>query len=357
MSTHYEMLVRHTYRSAVGARDHEDRHHEEDYNSYHIPLQEMHQSSLHGWGIAQGLQVQLSADGNELEVKSGVAIDKLGRMIILASDRDGAHWTEAAPGGNGRIDIDAVQEMPVKFNIGDLPNGSHLLLIQYAEYKLEQGGVDALEVVPSVRLQASVDDDVVILAAVTVADGPNRTITVNGRHLVSPSVGELRIKSSRVQNSEVAEVDAGNIGPNPNGAGLYTQELTTDTIHSMNFIGISDARLKTRVNPLTDVLARLERIRGVSFEWQEGRAASHAVSHQGPQIGVIAQEVEQVFPELVASTGAGAYKGVDYGKLSAVLLEGVKELKAANEALQRENLALAKRLSALEARLFAGAGT
>ena len=52
------------------------------------------------------------------------------------------------------------------------------------------------------------------------------------------------------------------------------------------------------------------------------------------QIGVVAQDVEAVFPELVASSVDG-YKSVDYTKLTAVLIEAVKELKAENDALGR----------------------
>jgi hypothetical protein len=58
---------------------------------------------------------------------------------------------------------------------------------------------------------------------------------------------------------------------------------------------------------------------------------------------VIAQEVEAVFPELVSTPAGHAYKGVSYSGLTAVLLEALKELKAALDPLQ-------KRVDALEMR-------
>ncbi|MHC4643013.1 MAG: tail fiber domain-containing protein, partial [Planctomycetota bacterium] len=50
-------------------------------------------------------------------------------------------------------------------------------------------------------------------------------------------------------------------------------------------------------------------------------------------IGVIAQDVEKVFPELVSEPTSN-YKSVDYTKLTAVLIEAVKELKTENEILR-----------------------
>jgi hypothetical protein len=81
------------------------------------------------------------------------------------------------------------------------------------------------------------------------------------------------------------------------------------------------------------VLDKVEMIRGVSFEWNEV-ANSIGISDGRRQIGVLAQDVEAVFPELVG-TSKGIYKGVDYAKLTAVLIEAVKELKSENESLRQ----------------------
>ena len=66
---------------------------------------------------------------------------------------------------------------------------------------------------------------------------------------------------------------------------------------------------------------------------------------------MIAQEVEAVFPELVAENNEG-YKSVEYTKLIAVLIEAVKELKAENtelkDQLRRQNEFFSERLAALE---------
>src|SRR3954452_18771730 len=110
--------------------------------------------------------------------------------------------------------------------------------------------------------------------------------------------------------------------------------------HASSFPTSSDARLKTDVEQLSGVLPKLDKVRGVSFEWNElydslGRSTGHR------EIGVIAQEVEEVFPELVTTWGDDDYKAVDYGRLTGVLIEAIKELS-------QENRTLKARLDALE---------
>jgi hypothetical protein len=98
------------------------------------------------------------------------------------------------------------------------------------------------------------------------------------------------------------------------------------TVQASTVAITSDIRLKTNITPLTEVLARLAQLRGVSFEWNDAYKALGRDTGRR-EIGVLAQDVEAVFPELVTTWGAG-YKAVDYGKLSGVLIEAVKELQA-----------------------------
>jgi uncharacterized coiled-coil protein SlyX len=113
------------------------------------------------------------------------------------------------------------------------------------------------------------------------------------------------------------------------------------------------------------VLEKLERIRGVSFDWNE-KYQSLGRSTARREIGVIAQELEAVFPELVTRWGVQGYRAVDYGRLTGVLLEAIKELRVENRditnalqnkiadqkqqitGLQHQNAALVNRVTALE---------
>jgi hypothetical protein len=62
---------------------------------------------------------------------------------------------------------------------------------------------------------------------------------------------------------------------------------------------------------------------------------------------VIAQEVEGVFPELVTKWGDEKYRAVDYSRLTGVLIEAIKQLKAKNEALEQRLRALERTMQQL----------
>ena len=82
----------------------------------------------------------------------------------------------------------------------------------------------------------------------------------------------------------------------------------------------SDIRLKNNIKLIENPLEKLEMINGYTFDWIEN--SSH--SNRGPDIGVIAQEVEQVLPE-VTTTNSNGYKGVYYEKIIPFLISCIKE--------------------------------
>lgn len=96
---------------------------------------------------------------------------------------------------------------------------------------------------------------------------------------------------------------------------------------------VSDARLKDNVETIDGALEKVERLRGVTFEWNKG-------SRQGQKdIGLIAQEVQEVLPELVIESKNSLIDGEDYltvsyGQVVSVLIEAVKELSAEVKALK-----------------------
>jgi Chaperone of endosialidase len=79
------------------------------------------------------------------------------------------------------------------------------------------------------------------------------------------------------------------------------------------------------------VTEKIKQLRGVTWEWRE--EAPQEAKEQ-PGLGVIAQEVEKVFPELVETTPEG-YKRVEYSGLIAPLIEAVKELDDRVRELER----------------------
>ena len=84
----------------------------------------------------------------------------------------------------------------------------------------------------------------------------------------------------------------------------------------------SDERLKKGIKPVCGLLGKIEKLQPVEFEWNE-KAAS-LFKKEGHEIGLVAQDVEKVFPELVGSRKD--FKTVDYEKLVPMLVDCVKDL-------------------------------
>jgi hypothetical protein len=112
----------------------------------------------------------------------------------------------------------------------------------------------------------------------------------------------------------------------------------------------SDGRLKTDVRALEPMLDRVASLTPVRFSWRSGEFPAYHFG-DGPQVGLIAQDVERLFPELVALDADG-FKTVNYSELPLLTLQAVKELKAENNTLKTENQAMRAQLAALAERLF-----
>jgi len=102
----------------------------------------------------------------------------------------------------------------------------------------------------------------------------------------------------------------------------------------------SDARLKTDIHAIENALGIVMQLRGVRFNWDIDNYPELSLSDDD-QIGVIAQEVEAVLPELVPQDPEG-FKGVAYGKLTAVLIEAIKEQQEQIDALEKRIAELEK---------------
>ena len=120
----------------------------------------------------------------------------------------------------------------------------------------------------------------------------------------------------------------------------------------------SDARLKKNVSTIENALDIVDNLRGVWFDWKD-------TEREGREIGFIAQEVQEILPEVVNANGK--FLGMQYSKITALLVEAIKELKAENEDLKatlgkskagnenansmKENNELKEKLATMEKRL------
>ncbi|MBU5689119.1 MAG: tail fiber domain-containing protein, partial [Candidatus Aenigmarchaeota archaeon] len=106
--------------------------------------------------------------------------------------------------------------------------------------------------------------------------------------------------------------------------------------HASSFPTSSDIRLKENITNITNALEKVMKMRGVYFDWNQkykdmGRATGHR------EVGVIGQEIEQIIPELVTHWGEENYTAVDYSRLTAVLIEAIKEQQQEIERLNQTN--------------------
>jgi hypothetical protein len=166
-------------------------------------------------------------------------------------------------------------------------------------------------------------------------DGPT-TLHLFGSRIGDTGAGILFLRSG----GNVVAFDGGdNVG-----IGTRTPGFKLDVAgpaHASSFPSSSDERLKTNVAPISGALEKVGKIRGVSFDWNEQYAALGRSTHKR-ELGVLANEVQAVFPELVSTWGDEKYLAVDYGRLTAVLLEAVKELTSEIEALRGRIVTLEK---------------
>jgi len=94
----------------------------------------------------------------------------------------------------------------------------------------------------------------------------------------------------------------------------------------------SDKRWKDNIIPIDNPIEKIKKLTGNSFVWKDGFEVYH--SNKGLDYGVIAQEVEEVMPEIVIQRDGG-YKGVRYEKIIPLLIEAIKEQQKQIEELKK----------------------
>lgn len=90
----------------------------------------------------------------------------------------------------------------------------------------------------------------------------------------------------------------------------------------------SDFQLKDNLLPIDNALGKIDQINGYTFEW------NHRATKTGKDVGVVAQEVQKVLPEVVIQRSTG-YLAVDYERIVPLLIQAIKELKKEVEDLKK----------------------
>ena len=158
------------------------------------------------------------------------------------------------------------------------------------------------------------------------------------------NTGDLALTLRTMDNGAVVNA----LRLNADGSAVFAGAVTAVSFSP------SDQRLKQGIRPLSGALAAVQALRGVRYTYRQHLPGQPLPP--GEQVGVLAQEVEKIYPELV-STGPDGYKAVNYAQLTPVLIEAIKELKAENDQLrqlhQQDQAAAQAQASGFEQRLRA----
>ena len=153
---------------------------------------------------------------------------------------------------------------------------------------------------------------------------------------VDGAFGAVNIQTTGNINGSTISGNNGNFGSGYYSGGLAVggTSYTANTIRCAGDVIAyysSDKRLKDNITPIEDSLEKIGKLKGYEFDWNDKQEV-----YEGHDIGVIAQEVEEVAPELVETREHDGYKAVKYEKLTALLINAVNELKAEVDDLKQQ---------------------
>ena len=139
---------------------------------------------------------------------------------------------------------------------------------------------------------------------------------------------ESSVEHSRIvgtSDSWIANGTNGQLGVNRNNP-AYTLDVNGTIRATGDVIAYSDERVKENIKTIDNSLEKVNQLRGVEF---------NKIGEDKKSIGVIAQEIEKVIPEVVYEDKDGM-KSVAYGNITGVLIEAIKELKTEVEELKKQ---------------------
>jgi hypothetical protein len=163
----------------------------------------------------------------------------------------------------------------------------------------------------------------------------------SGDILFTDGSGKLGFKAPFTGNNTsdfvIRDITARSIGVGTAAAGVSGDIRAAGNITAYYS---SDERLKENVVNISNALTKVQSINGVEFDWTDAYITQHG-GFDGKfmrkhDVGVIAQQIEAVMPEVVMERSDG-YKAVKYEKIIALLIEAIKELKAEVDSLKNGN--------------------
>jgi hypothetical protein len=155
------------------------------------------------------------------------------------------------------------------------------------------------------------------------------TVSVSGTVSAATNATNTAITNDTATNASFfptfVSANTGNLPQTVSSTKLFFNP-STGLLTSTDYNSSSDKRLKKNIKTVDSALDKVIALRGVSFDWKEGGAKA---------IGLIAQEVEKVIPEIVSQDESG-YLGIKYNNLIGVLVEAIKDQQEQINALKKQ---------------------
>ena len=275
-------------------------------------------------GTARGTTAVASGDG--------ILINDAGTMRMTNVDTVSTYFAGHSVGGSNIVTTGALNSGSITSGFGNIDNGSSTITTTGAisgGSLTANGGVTVDNItIDGTEIDLSSGDLTLDVAGDIVLDaGGEQVIFKDG----STNVGHVDLDSDNFTlKSLVSDKDFIIKG---NDGGSEITALTLDmsgagaATFNNNVTAFSDERLKSNIETIQGGLEKVEQLRGVTYTRDDM-----------DNIGVIAQEIEKVLPEIVltADDEMGT-KSVDYSRITAVLIEAVKELSAKVKYLEENS--------------------
>ena len=227
----------------------------------------------------------------------------IGRLFIYYTDPDGSQWVDAAP-----------------FNVGVITS---LTNVSFAAGSASSPSMYFIGDNQTGFFSPAAGQFTVVSTGSSILNINSSGINVTGKIICTDGATFSGVVTSTTFNGQINAGVSTFTGISTFQSSLFgTQASFSGVVTATDFNSLSDIKYKENVNTVNNALLKVEQLRGVKFDWKESGL---------PSYGIIAQELEEVLPELVHGNDP---KTVNYNGIIGVLIEAIKELKAEVEELK-----------------------
>ena len=238
---------------------HTSRNHYEDQLEYDQPLERVHQSNLHDWGIASGLSVTGSPGSTSVVIEAGAAVDINGTLLVLATDGSGD------VGANPEASQHEEQSTPITLDLSSQLDSLCYVTISHSEIiRPGEGSGGRSERIPWVRLQpvagagAYVNDGLSVILALVDINASGELVSLSSesssaplpRRLMDNKTRDLILQRASKTGNTVSEREAGRLAPSEGGGLTLSLPNLGDTLSVQRTSSANVSSVDLRSNTL-----------------------------------------------------------------------------------------------------------